>query len=842
MPSGGAGNSVIDPRLSRPARDVMDENTSPGGSQLSGLSGAEAQHLLIEVGPNEIARENGRPAWALLLAQFNSPMIWLLLAACVLSAALGEGADAIAIGAIVIINALVGFFQEYRAERAVLALRSMTAPRARVIRDGRSEIIPAAQVVPGDILVLEAGDVVAADARLLEANVLSTQEAALTGESTPVRKRTQAAPPEAPLAERHDYVFLGTSVATGTGLAAVTATGMDSELGHIAHLLATAHEEETPLQRRLAVLSRLLMFLCLGIVALVALLGWRRGLPGIDILMSSVSLAVAAVPEGLPAIVTIALAVGMQRMAARHALLRRLMAVETLGCASVICTDKTGTLTTGIMVVREVWGADHARVLEVAAACSDAELAVDERSGIGDPTEVAIVVAAAARGIKREKIELERPRRVVNPFDADRKRMSIFRADGVLYAKGAAESIVREARVIPERALDAASEMAARGLRVLAVAVGARQEEAELELVGLLGIADPPRTEAIEAIAIAGAAGIRTVMITGDHPLTAHAIARELGIIRANEPQEGLVHARATPEDKLRIVRDWKSRGYVVAMTGDGVNDAPALREAHIGIAMGRTGTEVTREASDIVLADDNFATIVAAVEEGRGIFDNIRKAIVYLLSGNVGELAVVFSAALMGLPAPLLPLHLLWINLVTDGLPALALVTDRSSESTMKRPPRSASEPMIGAKQWRSIALTGALQALTTLSIFVWALDARGLVEARNLAFSVLVFGELLRAFSARDPHRPFWEVGIFSNVQLFAIVLISVLVQLGIHHVPATQQLFSIGALSLADCMLSLAVGALPLLVLELAKVLGRARRSGRAGAAPMEAIRRS
>lgn len=807
----------------------MAARTNPQSPQRVGLTSAEAERLLREVGSNEITREASKPAWVLLLAQFNSPVIWLLLAACVLSVALGEAADAIAIGTILLINALVGFFQEYRAERAVLALRSMTAPRARVLRNGASEIVPAAHVVPGDILMLEAGDIVAADARLFEANVLSTMEAALTGESTPVTKHTTPSSPDTPLAERHDYVFLGTSVATGTGLAEVSATGMRSELGRIAHLLATAHEEATPLQRRLADLSRLLMFLCLGIVAIVAFLGWRRGLPGIEILLLAVSLAVAAVPEGLPAIVTIALAVGMQRMAARHALLRRLMAVETLGCASVICTDKTGTLTTGIMAVRELWGADHTRVLEAATACSDADLAADERGGVGDPTEVAIVVAAAARGIKRTKIEQEQPRRQVNPFDADRKRMSIYRADGLLYAKGAVESILGQASVVPALALEAASEMAARGLRVLAVAIGARPEEEELELLGLLGIADPPRTEAIAAIETASAAGIRTVMITGDHPLTAHAIARELGIVRPNEPTEGLVHARATPEDKLRIVRDLKSRGAIVAMTGDGVNDAPALREAHIGIAMGRTGTEVTREASDLVLADDNFATIIAAVEEGRGIFDNIRKTVVYLLAGNVAELAVVFSAALMGMPPPLLPLHLLWINLVTDGLPALALVTDRSSESTMKRPPRPASEPMVGAREWRSVLFAGALQTVTTLSIFVWALEARGLVEARNLAFSVLVFGELLRAFSARDPNRPFWEIGIFSNLRLFAIVLVSVLVQLAIHHLPATQQLFSIGALSLYDCTLSLLVGTLPLLILEIMKVLRRARGGG-------------
>lgn len=815
--------------------------SSAESTRVVGLSSVEAKRLLHEAGPNAITREASKPAWHLLLAQFSSPVIWLLLAACVVSAALGEVADAIAIGAIVFINALVGFFQEYRAERAVLALRSMTAPRARVIRDAHAEIIPAAEIVPGDVLMLEAGDVVAADARLLEANVLSTMEAALTGESTPVGKSIQPSAPNAPLAERHDFVFLGTSVATGTGFAEVAATGMRTELGRIAHLLSTAHDEPTPLQTRLAALGRLLMILCLGIVAIVAVLGWWRGLPAIEVLLSAVSLAVAAVPEGLPAIVTIALAVGLQRMAARHALLRRLMAVETLGCATVICTDKTGTLTTGVMAVREVWGADHKRVLDAATACSDADLSADGRSGVGDPTEVAIVVAASAHGITREQIEAARPRRSVYPFDADRKRMSIYRADGVLYAKGAVESISEQSGVRPQGALEAASEMAARGLRVLAVAVGAQNNESDLELLGLLGIADPPRKEAIDAIATASAAGIRTVMITGDHPLTALAIAREMGILRSGESADERVHARATPEDKLRIVRNWKSRGEIVAMTGDGVNDAPALREAHIGIAMGQTGTEVTREASDLVLADDNFATIVAAVEEGRGIFDNIRKTIVYLLAGNVGELAVVFVAAVMGLPAPLLPLHLLWINLVTDGIPALALVTDRVSKSLMQRPPRPASEPILRKREWRSVMFAGALQAVAALTVFMWALEARNLEEARNLAFSVLVFGELLRAFSARDPDRPFWEIGLLSNIPLFSIVLVSMLVQWSIHHIPATQQLFRIGELSASDCILSLMVGAMPLTVLELTKVLMRAvkaradTRGGKVNASP-------
>jgi Ca2+-transporting ATPase len=801
-----------------------DSNNEASSTGHAGLGADEAGRLLREVGPNQLARQSAKPAWRLLAAQFDSPVVWLLFGACVLSAVLGEVVDALAIGSIVVLNSLVGFFQEYRAEKAVLALRSMTAPRARVIRDGRQQVIAAALVVPGDVLLLEAGDIVAADARLLEANALGTLEAALTGESAPVSKTTRASAPDAPLAERHDQVFAGTNIAMGTGIAQVMATGMRTELGRIAHLLATAKDESTPLQQRLAALSRRLMFICLAIVVVVALLGWYRGLGGMEVLLSAISLAVAAVPEGLPAIVTIALAVGMQRMAARRALLRRLTAVETLGCATVICTDKTGTLTTGVMTVREVWGADERQVLDVATACSDAELSQDERTGVGDPTEVAIVVAAARHGIRREQIERERTRRSSYPFDADRKCMSIFRSDGVLYAKGSLEALASRARFMPTGIMEAAADMAGRGLRVLAMAIGSEDREAGLELIGLLGIADPPRPEAIDAIARASAAGIRTVMITGDHHLTAQAIARELGLLKPGEEAGQIVHARATPEDKLRIIREWKSRGAIVAMTGDGVNDAPALREAHIGIAMGRTGTEVTREAADIVLADDNFASIVAAVEEGRNIFDNIRKAVAYLLAGNVGELAVVFVAAALGWPAILLPLHLLWINLVTDGVPALALVTDRSIQSSMSRPPRPTSERLIGAPQWRRILFAGLLQAIPVLAVFTWALETRSLEVARNLAFTVLVFGELLRAFSARDPDRPFWEVGIFSNMKLFVIVLSSMLVQIGIHHVPATQQLFGIGPLSLSDCALSLAIGAIPLGVLELEKLCRR------------------
>ena len=777
-----------------------------------GLSAGEAARRLQQHGPNELLRAQATPWWRVLLGQFRGALVWLLLAACVVSALMGEVGDAVAIAAILVLNALVGFRQEFSAERAVLALRAMTAPRARVLRDGHSVLLPAAEVVPGDVLLLEPGDVVAADARLLEAHSLTTQEAALTGESLPVEKLALPLPDDTPLAERKDRVFLGTSVASGTALAEVQATGMRTELGKIAHLLATTEEQATPLQARLEKVGRVLLWLCLGIVAVVALLGLWRGQPWLQVLMTSVSLAVAAVPEGLAAMVTVALAVGVQRMAARHVLVRHLPAVETLGSTTVICTDKTGTLTTGVMAVRELWGADQDALLDVAAGCCNAELDGTGRSGTGDPTEVAILLAAAERGMRREVLERDRPRQGETPFDSERKRMSVWRADGRLYVKGALETLLPRCTAGVDGAAQAQAEMAARGLRVLAVAQGASPQEENLQLLGLLGLADPPRLEVKLALAQARAAGIQTVLITGDHPATAQAIARELGLLQPGDDAAELVHARATAEDKLDIVRACKRRGAVVAMTGDGVNDAPALKEAHIGIAMGRTGTEVTREAADMILTDDNYASIVAAVQEGRGIYGNIRKSLVYLLSGNFGELIVMLGASLLGQPTPLLPLQLLWINLVTDGLPALALVMDPADADTLQKPPRHPDEPMLGAREWRYVTATGVLNAVVTLGAFTWALHARGTQQARNLAFSVLVFCEILRAFAARSATRLFWEVGPLSNVRLLAVVLGSALVQLAIHQFPWTRALFDLTPLGLADTLLALALGFVP------------------------------
>jgi Ca2+-transporting ATPase len=802
---------------------------------MRGLTSDEAGRRLGQVGPNEIERAKSKSPWLILAGQFASPLIWLLLGACVVSAALGEVADAVAIGTILVLNALVGFFQEYRAERAVLALRAMTAPRARVLRDGRPVLVAATEVVPEDVLLLEAGDVVAADARVVEAHALSTNEAALTGESVPSEKSATPGPPDAPLADRHDAVFTGTAVATGTGQAVVFASGMKTELGKIADLLANAGETTTPLQQRLARVSRTLLYLCVAVVAVVAGLGLARGQTPLVVFMMAVSLAVAAVPEGLPAVVTIALAIGVQRMATRNALVRRLASVETLGCATVICTDKTGTLTTGTMALRELWGADHRLLLEAAAACCDAELGSEGRPGTGDPTELALLAAAAERGIHRGEIEQARPRTDVKPFDAERKRMSVRRADGLLYVKGAVEGLVALSRTGTENAVAAAEEMAARGLRVLAVAVGEGAEEEDLRLLGLVGIADPPRPEAIAALVTARRAGIRTVMITGDHPVTARAIAREMGLLRPTDDPAELVHARATPAEKIETVRAWKARGAVVAMTGDGVNDAPALREAHIGIAMGKGGTEVAREAADIVLADDNFASIVAAIREGRGIFDNIRKSIVYLLAGNTGELAVMLVASLAGLPAPFVPLQLLWINLVTDGLPALALVMDPPDPDVLERPPRRPDEPMLGRFEWTRIVLMGLLEASVTLGVFLWALRTRSVLEARSLAFGTVVFAELFRAFSARHPTKILWEVGLFTNLRLLGVVALSVLLQIGLDYVPAAQSLFQIEALPPPSMALALGAGLVPVTVIELVK-LGRRvvhRRKRRPGA---------
>jgi len=789
-------------------------------SDANGLTVIQVRERLIKFGPNTIEQAKRISPWKVLIGQFTGSMFWLLFAASIIAGAVGEWVDSAAIMAIVIVNGLIGFAQEYKAEKAVEALRAMTAPRARVRRDGTPQTIPAAEVVPGDILLLEAGDIIAADAVLLEANSLLVNEAPLTGESMPIEKHLITG------VENDCKIFLGTTVSNGTGVAEVESTGMQTQFGGIAHLIQTATEEETPLKKRLAVVSRNLIFLCCGIVVVVAAIGFYRGNPWISILLSSVSLAVAAVPEGMLAIVTIALAVGVQRMAKKNALVRKLPAVETLGCATVVCTDKTGTLTQGKMELREVFGENVKQVLYSAVACSDAELpGKSDHNGtpVGDPTEVAMLEYARKEGIEKAEIEKENPRKTTSPFDSERKMMSILRSDGILYVKGAPEAILKSAVNIPGGIADAATGMAKRGLRVLAIATGDKLDESHLSILGLVGIADPPREEAISAVAIARKAGIRVVMVTGDHPITARAISEEMGILKDGDNPDELIHSRTTPSQKLDIVRSWKDRGHIVAMTGDGVNDAPALKESHIGISMGRGGTEVAREASDIVLADDNFATIVSAVKEGRNIFENIRKTLVYLLGGNIAELFIMLGAATLGMPAPLLPLHLLWINLVTDSFPALALTADPATDALMQIPPRSPLEKILGKKEWLSIGIVAAIQGIMSLLIYDYYLS-RDPEVARSEAFSFIVFSEVIRAFAFRSQDRLFWEEGIFSNLILLFVVTGAVLVQVSIHHIEFTQRLFQIHPMSFFECIDNIILALIPVSLLEIIKLVRR------------------
>jgi Ca2+-transporting ATPase len=687
---------------------------------------------------------------------------------------------------------------------------------------------------------------------------------------------------------------------------------MATEVGHIAELLQTATSGETPLQKRLDQVARRLLWVCLGIVALVFALGLLRSFAPFELFLGAVSLAVAAIPEGLPAVVTVALALGMQRMARRNALVRRLPAVETLGCAQVICSDKTGTLTVGEMTVRKLVTNDRifnvsgegyategtfftdgtectvtddprlSALLCATVACNDAELIQrDQRPAVvGDPTEGALLVVAAKGGVTRKSIEAEMPRLHTIPFDSDRKRMTVIRrraGQPWAFAKGAPEVILdRCTHIRTEKGVDRLTEsdrarmlqtsalMANEALRVLALAerpldtfpsstgetVSDDNIEQELTLLGLIGLQDPPRAEVREAIKRCKRAGIRTVMITGDHPDTARAIARELGILDHGDEvvvgreldhmgDEALgqrvhkisVYARVTAEHKLRIVRAWKAHGAVVAMTGDGVNDAPALKEASIGVAMGLSGTEVTKEAADLIITDDNFASIVAAIEEGRGIYDNIAKTLAYLLAGNAGELAVMFIAALVGWPLPLLPVQLLWINLATDGLPALALATDPIDPDVLTRPPRRQDAQLLDRAFLKRIALSGFLTASVALTVFAYEFYAdSSLAQARNAAFSALVIAELLRSFGARSEVLTVFQVGLFSNMRLFAIVMISLALQLLIHHLPVLETLFGTEPLSLVQCAAWVVLGSMPLLVIELGKILRQSQTARR------------
>jgi len=837
-----------------------------------GLSHAEAARRLRKHGPNKLSESRGISPAALFVDQFKDFMVLVLLATTAVSFLLGEVVDAAAILAIVLLNAVLGFVQEYRAERSLEALKRLTAPYCKVVRQGEWQKVPAHQVVPGDLVLLEAGDRVPADGRLIAAHALSIDESTLTGESVPTAKHAEALPAaELTPADQKNMVFMGTLVTRGTGRALITATGMDTEMGRIAHLIQSAPPVETPLQKRLSQLGRILILGCLVIVGVVFATGVWQGFPVYKMFMVGVTLAVAAIPEGLPAVVTIALAVGVQRMARRSAIVRQLPAVETLGCATVICSDKTGTLTQNRMTAQQVWVDDavcqaaagrsltdlarHSKafrqLLLVCALCTHAQVHANKEV-VGDPTETALLRLALEGGTDQRKLQRTYPLVRELPFDSERKRMTVLVAGQEGYqslVKGAPDIVLRRCtqvrikdQVVPltpawrQRITRQLEDMTEQALRVLACAEkalpGPEVPDAFLEqgltFLGLVGLMDPPRPEVKQAVATARRAGIRTIMVTGDHKKTAAAIGAELGLLTPETPHiltgsewEALpeaeqrrrvrrtaVFARVTPSHKLSIVRALKANGEIVAMTGDGVNDAPAVREADIGISMGIQGTDVTREASAVVLTDDNYATIVNAVREGRGIYDNIRKFIRYLLACNVGEVLTMFAATVAGLPLPLVPIQILWMNLVTDGLPAIALGLDSAEQDVMERPPRSPREGVFARRLHLRIMFTGLIISACTLGVFVFSLwyYPGDMLKARTLAFTTLVGAQLVYVFQCRSERYSIFELGLWGNWYLVGAVLISAGMHITILYHPKLQSIFQTTALSTDDWLLVL------------------------------------
>ena len=932
-----------------------------------GLSGDEASRRLAEAGPNELAEADKASPVALFVGQFKDFMVLVLVAAALVSGLLGEFLDAITILAIIVMNGILGFAQEYRAEKSLRALRQLASPMARAVRDGRTLALPARELVPGDVVLLESGDRVPADVRILEAESLHIEESALTGESVPVEKHAGVvADAEAPLGDRRNMGFMGTMVTRGTGRGVVVRTGMATEMGRIAHLIQATDAGATPLQRRLEQLGKILIAIAVMLTAAVAVAGILHGQPAYDMFLAGVSLAVAAIPEGLPAIVTIALALGVQRMIRRRAIVRRLPSVETLGCASVICSDKTGTLTQNKMTVTHLWqdgglievtGTGYEprgsflkdgrridplrseslnRLLLVAALCNNASLVAPDgeaggsggtagaaaeggRNGgmarplaagrrqkgakggtgategspawtiQGDPTEGALAVLAAKAGIRKDALPTyEREREF--PFDSERKRMSVIVRHGdrrFLLCKGAPDLLLDVcSRVlwqghelsltgaIRSKVLAANEGMARAALRVIGFAwrelkpgeqpADALAAERQMVFVGLAGMIDPPRREVRQAISLSRKAGIRTVMITGDHQATAAAIASDLGIL----PKNGLtvtgreleamsdaelekrvddiyVYARVSPEHKLRIVKALQKRGHVVAMTGDGVNDAPAIKAADIGIAMGIAGTDVAKEASALVLSDDNYSTIVAAIEEGRGIYENIRKFIRYLLASNVGEILTMLLAMLMGMPMPLVPIQILWVNLVTDGLPAMALGVDQPEKELMQQQPRPAKESIFARRLGWKIISRGTLIGLSTLGAFWIVLngqpgDAAHLVKAQTVAFATLVMAQLIHVFDCRSS-RSIFHRNPLQNRYLVLAVLSSVLLLIGVIYIEPLQPIFKTVPLGAWEWLLVLSFAAFPTFFFGIGSVMS-GRRRARGGTAAGAAFRRA
>lgn len=850
----------------------------------NGLSAAEVLRRRAEHGPNLLVTAKPRSLLSLFLAQFADFMILVLIGAAIVSGVIGDLTDTVVIIAIVVLNAAIGFSQEYRAEQAVQALKAMAAPSAAVIRDGCAATVPAAELVPGDIVQLEAGRIVPADLRLIEAASLRIDEAALTGESVPVDKVTEAlhGEGELPVGDRRNMAHKGTHVTYGRGLGVVIATGMRTEFGRIATLLSEAQAVDTPLQRRLAVFGRRLALVVIAVCIIVFVTGLLRGELALPMLLTALSLAVAAIPEALPAVVSISLALGARRLMLRQALIRRLAAVETLGSVTYICSDKTGTLTANEMRVERYYcdavqadrpGAAEAwqTLLSAMAISHDAAVAADG-TVVGDPTEVALLLAARAAGLDHVAESARLPRVGELPFDSERKCMTTIHRlpTGGWWSvtKGAAEVIIDassselfggvSAPLDVARLRHIAEQMAADGLRVLAIGVRhwdalpsvmeAPLTESGLQFVGLLGLLDPPRPEAAMAIADCYTAGITPVMITGDHPLTARAVASRLGLevddetiltgaelaeLSVAELAERVghvrVYARVSPEQKLKIVSALQACGEVVAMTGDGVNDAPALRRADIGIAMGITGTDVAREAGSMVLLDDNFATVVRAVREGRRIYDNLRRFIRYVLTTNSGEIWTIFLAPFIGLPVPLLPIQILWINLVTDGLPGLALAAEPAEREVMHRPPRPPQESLFAQGLGAHAFLVGLLMAAIALGVQAWYLgDEAG--QWQTMVFTTLCFMQLGHVLAIRSEWTSLFSQGLTSNRQLLAAVLFTVLLQLAVIYLPAGNAWFGTVPLAAGDLGVCVVAALLILVVVEAEKAMRRRMRMPR------------
>ncbi len=888
-----------------------------------GLSSEEAAQRLAHYGPNELQDRGGKSPWRILWEQFTSTMVLILIAAAVVSALLGKPLETAAISAIVVLFALLGFVQEYRAEQAMAALKRLSTPVVHVRRNGREEQVPAQTLVPGDIVLLEAGNLVPADLRLIESVNLRLLEAALTGESEPIEKNSAVLTnPNLTLGDRVNMAYLGTQVAYGRGRGVVVATGMNTELGRVADLIQEVQEQATPLQQQLDQVGKSLALAGGIIAALVLLIGAARSEPLSEMFLTAVSVAVAVVPEGLPAVVTVTLALGAQRMLRRRALIRKLPAVETLGSVTVICSDKTGTLTENRMTVTVIDVAGHylelagtgrhptptlavgshdllagqppsvGLVLAGGALCNDASLSSDLQNGrivpIGDPTEGALLVAAAQAGLDKKALEALAPRVAEIPFDSERKRMTtvhrllnhgvgqtpamfslqVLDTEYVALTKGAVDSLLEIANQVweghgpvpldahwRERIQVASDDLALKGMRVLGLAVRpltsvppitADALEHDLIFVGLVGMIDPPRAEVRQAIATCRDAGIRPIMITGDHPLTARFIAYDLGITTNGYVKTGQelnrmspaelaaavedvsVFARVTPEHKLRIVEALQKQGHVVAMTGDGVNDAPALKKADIGVAMGITGTDVSKEAAQIVLLDDNFATIVAAVEEGRATYDNIRRFVKFSIAGNVGKVIVMLFAPFFGIAVALLPLQLLWLNLLTDGLLGLGMGMEPADRRIMQRPPRGKQEGIFSAGLLHHMLWVGVLIGVLALgvgAVFYHTSDD-DMRTWQTMIFTSLAFLQIGQALASRSSETSLFTLGIRTNPTLLAMVIAVIALQLAVIYVPSLDEFFKVTPLSAFELAICAGLGSLVFVAIEIEKWLLRRR----------------